>query len=315
LGAGDDSFVWNPGDGSDVVEGQAGLDTLAFNGANVNENMTISANGSRVRLTRDVGNVVMDLHGVEHIQVAALGGADTITVNDLSGTDATQVAIDLAGSDGRSDGQVDTVVINATNHADAINVVNNNGVVTVSGLGADVTISNFDATDRLVLTADGGDGDDVLVGSTGADTLSGGAGDDILLGNGGLDVLDGGPGANIVNRSAVTGPIPAPLGTNSGANGNSNSNGTNGTVAGGGPPTTEGGHSGNAENSPPAGGPVEPNAAGAGPTANDSTHASNLALLGQSMASTFVAAGDGHSETPITDQPSNQPPLLTQPHA
>src|SRR5262249_21125540 len=159
------------------------------------------------------------------------GGADTITVNDLTGTDVTQVAIDLAGSDNRSDGQVDTVVINATNHADAINIVNNNGVITVSGLGADVTISHFDATDRLVinglngddvvnatgltgmlLTADGGNGNDVLVGSPGADTLSGGAGDDILLGNGGLDSLDGGPGANIVNRSAVSGPIPAPLG-------------------------------------------------------------------------------------------------------
>jgi Ca2+-binding RTX toxin-like protein len=28
LGAGDDTFVWNPGDGSDVVEGQDGNDTL-----------------------------------------------------------------------------------------------------------------------------------------------------------------------------------------------------------------------------------------------------------------------------------------------
>ena len=38
----------------------------------------------------------MDLNGVEHIQFTALGGADTITVNDLTGTDVTQVAIDLA---------------------------------------------------------------------------------------------------------------------------------------------------------------------------------------------------------------------------
>ena len=48
LGAGDDTFVWNPGDGSDTVEGQAGFDTLVFNGANVNENINISANGTRV---------------------------------------------------------------------------------------------------------------------------------------------------------------------------------------------------------------------------------------------------------------------------
>ena len=45
LGAGDDTFVWNPGDGSDTVEGQGGHDTLQFNGANVNENINLSANG------------------------------------------------------------------------------------------------------------------------------------------------------------------------------------------------------------------------------------------------------------------------------
>ena len=101
LGAGNDTFIWNPGDGSDTVEGQAGTDTLVFNGANINENIDISANGRRVRFSRDVGNVTMDLNGVETIQFAALGGADTITVNDLTGTDVTQVAIDLAATAGR----------------------------------------------------------------------------------------------------------------------------------------------------------------------------------------------------------------------
>ena len=37
MGAGDDTFVWNPGDGSDTVEGQDGNDTMQFNGANVND--------------------------------------------------------------------------------------------------------------------------------------------------------------------------------------------------------------------------------------------------------------------------------------
>src|SRR5215216_2378149 len=36
LGADDDRFVWNPGDGSDTVEGQTGVDSLIFNGSNVN---------------------------------------------------------------------------------------------------------------------------------------------------------------------------------------------------------------------------------------------------------------------------------------
>ena len=73
LGNGNDTFIWNPGDGSDIVEGQAGTDTLVFNGSNVGENMDISANGSRVRLFRDVGAITMDLNGVENIQVNALG--------------------------------------------------------------------------------------------------------------------------------------------------------------------------------------------------------------------------------------------------
>ena len=84
MGAGDDTFVWNPGDGSDTVEGQAGVDTMLFNGANIGENIDISANGERVRFTRDVANITMDLNDVEHIDFNALGGADNIVVNDLS---------------------------------------------------------------------------------------------------------------------------------------------------------------------------------------------------------------------------------------
>ena len=73
LGAGDDTFVWNPGDGSDVVEGGDGIDTMLFNGANIAENIDISANGERVRFTRDVANITMDLNDVEHIQLHRAG--------------------------------------------------------------------------------------------------------------------------------------------------------------------------------------------------------------------------------------------------
>src|SRR5204862_263027 len=109
LGAGDDTFVWNPGDGSDIVEGQGGNDTLQFNGANIAEKIDLSANGTRLRLTRDVGNIVMDVAGVEVVNVAARGGADTITINDLTGTGVTDVNLDLAGTSGSGtgDGQAD----------------------------------------------------------------------------------------------------------------------------------------------------------------------------------------------------------------
>lgn len=232
LGEGNDTFVWNPGDGSDIVEGQAGTDTLLFNGANVGERIDISANGSRARLTRDVANITMDLNNVETIDVNALGGADTLTVNDLTGTGVKNVNIDLASppGSGTGDGQADTIIINATGGNDVILVSSSGGVITVSGLAATVTISGAEAAnDHLVinglggddviqasglsgiqLTADGGAGNDVLIGSAGNDTLLGGAGDDVLIGGGGQDVLDGGSGDNILlNAAAMSAPIGA----------------------------------------------------------------------------------------------------------
>ncbi len=67
-----------------------------------------------------------------------------------------------------------------------VNTLAGDDVVEASGVNAN-TIS---------LTANGGDGNDVLVGSPGKDTLNGGAGDDVLIGNGGNDALDGGTGDN-----------------------------------------------------------------------------------------------------------------------
>src|SRR4029077_4964721 len=99
-GTGDDTFVWNPGDGSDVVEGQDGTDTMVFNGANINENINITNNNGRFNSTRDVGNITMDLNGIENIDFNALGGADNVNVGDLTGTGVTQVAIDLESTPG-----------------------------------------------------------------------------------------------------------------------------------------------------------------------------------------------------------------------
>ena len=45
----------------------------------------------------------MDLNDVESISFNALGGADNIVVNDLSGTDVTEVDINLGGAGGAGD--------------------------------------------------------------------------------------------------------------------------------------------------------------------------------------------------------------------
>ena len=222
MGAGDDRFTWDPGDGSDTIEGQDGRDVMAFNGANIAETFDVSANGGRVRFLRNIANITMDLDDVERIDLNALGGADQLTVNDLSGTDLTAVNGDLAGTIGGTtgDGAPDQVIVNATNGDDVIRATGSAGSVSVNGLAATVGIAHAEAAqdvlairalagddvvdgsglaaDAIKLDADGGDGDDILLGGAGADTLRGAAGDDVLNGGPGLDVLDGGPGSNVV---------------------------------------------------------------------------------------------------------------------
>jgi Ca2+-binding RTX toxin-like protein len=152
LGAGDDTFVWDPGDGSDTIEGQDGTDTMVFNGANVAEQVDLSANGNRLKFFRVQANITMDTAGVERVDFNALGGADLVTVNDLSGTDVSSVNIDLAGTLGGAagDGQSDHVVVNATNGNDAIDVSGDSQIVKVSGLVATTEILHSEvANDRL----------------------------------------------------------------------------------------------------------------------------------------------------------------------
>lgn len=216
MGAGDDTFQWDPGDGSDVVEGQDGNDKMLFNGSNINERFETSANGGRVRFTRDVANIVMDLNDVETIDTKALGGADTFTVNDLSGTDLRTAAADL----GANDNAADNVIANATNGDDVAIVTGSGTNASVLGLAVRTDISNAVAgADRLtvnalagddvidassvaanaiLLTLTGGAGDDILIGGAGNDTLLGNEGDDVLLGGTGQDVLDAGAGDNVV---------------------------------------------------------------------------------------------------------------------
>jgi len=221
MGAGDDTFVWNPGDDNDTLEGQAGFDKMLFNGANVAEQINIFANGGRVLFTRDIANVTMDLNDVESIDFTARGGADSITINDLTGTDATEINLNLESTPGSGigDAQPDSVIVFGTNGDDVALVFGDATGASVLGLAAQVNITGAEAAnDRLTvnalagddvieasglavgaiqLTANGGDDDDVLVGGDGNDTLLGGSGDDVLVGGAGLDILDGGDGDDI----------------------------------------------------------------------------------------------------------------------
>ena len=155
LGRGDDTFQWDPGEGSDSIEGQSGSDRMLFNGAQGPgaETVTMTANGGRLIFFRQPGNVTMSTDDVEIVDFNALGGPDSITVNDLSGTDVTQTNLDLAGALGGNapDGALDSVVVNGTDGVDDINVAGNGSGADVTGLATAVSIEHADPTDRLVV--------------------------------------------------------------------------------------------------------------------------------------------------------------------
>ena len=127
----------------------------------------------------------MDLNGVEKIQIAALSGADTITVNDLSGTSVKQVAIDLAATAAPVTGSPNRD--RQRQRGNNTSGVSSGTETTVSGLPAEVTIDHAEgANDTLFVN--GLDGNDIIdaSGSTprkSSLTIDGGAGNDTIIGS------------------------------------------------------------------------------------------------------------------------------------
>jgi hypothetical protein len=151
LGSGNDTFRWDNGEGSDVIEGQDGTDTMVFNGAGMTENVTMTANGGRLTFFRLQGNVTMDTDDVEIVDDNPVGGADSVTVNDLTGTDVTQTNLDLAGAfgDTAGDGAIDSVVVNGTSGDDNIAINGNGSGADVTGLATTVSVKHAEPTDTL----------------------------------------------------------------------------------------------------------------------------------------------------------------------
>jgi Ca2+-binding RTX toxin-like protein len=155
LGSGDDTFIWDAGDGSDAVDGGAGGDALVFNGSSQNEVMSLSANGRTSLFLRDPGGIRMEMRDVEVLDLAALGGADTITVNDLSSSTFRETNIDLADG-GDVVRQADVVTVNGSEAADTIAVRTDGVQVDVDGLTSNTRLTGTEALDRLQISSLGG---------------------------------------------------------------------------------------------------------------------------------------------------------------
>ena len=219
LGSGNDRFQWDPGDGSDTVDGEGGTDALDFNGSNIGELIDVTANGSRVRLTRNIASIAMDLDGLESVKVRALGGTDEVNVGDLSGTGLRVTDVDLRGFDGNADGVADAVTARGTGAADRFSVGESAGQVLLDGPGSDVKVTSAEAADHARVAALGeadtitsdsrvpGPGQVDIDGGDGADraTTRGTDGDDeIGIARNGTDVVTTfATGFGVVNHVAV----------------------------------------------------------------------------------------------------------------
>jgi Ca2+-binding RTX toxin-like protein len=201
LGSGNDRFQWDPGDGSDTVDGETGTDTLDFNGANVGEQIAVTANGARASLTRNIGTVALDLD-LERIQLRALGGADTIDVGALQGTAVRSADVDLRSSNGDGDAQPDTVTARGTDAADRFTVGDAAGAVLLDGPGPDVKVVAAESHDHARVAALGE-----------ADTIVSDVG---VPGPGAVDV-DGGDGADRATTRGTDGDDSIGIAPNGGA--------------------------------------------------------------------------------------------------
>jgi Ca2+-binding RTX toxin-like protein len=150
---GDDTLVWNNGEGTDDMFGGDGIDTIENNGA-------------------DTGSAVRD---------------EVYTVETLDGG-------------GFKFSRLPNPAVAAPGGAFALNVKGAEKYVN-NLLGGNDKFSTLDPTKPvtgIAVTLNGGEGDDALTGTDGADTLNGDAGNDTLVGFKGADDHVGGDGDDLM---------------------------------------------------------------------------------------------------------------------
>src|SRR5215207_3290235 len=182
-GDGDDTLVWNPGDGDDINEGGAGIDTIEVNGGGGGEQFTVkpSATAGRVAFDRTgptpPGPFNLDIGTAERLDLNAHGGDDSMT-----STTGVGFALDIDGGEGN-----DTLI--GGDDADLI----------TGGAGNDRIIGGKNPAGTRDNSV-GGDGDDTLVWNPGD-------GDDINEGGAGIDTIEvngGGGGEQFTVKPSAT---------------------------------------------------------------------------------------------------------------
>ncbi|MES2791685.1 MAG: FG-GAP-like repeat-containing protein [Planctomycetota bacterium] len=234
LGGEDDDLIFvNPNGGFDTIDGGTGTDLLAFNGTAGDDVIVVSVpifGTTRFEITGAGSDPTARSVEQLNLDPTALGGADTFTIGDLSGTDLRVISLQ-AGADVATD----NISIDGRNTADNLAVTTPAaGIVSVQGLAYQITLNGINVLDVLTMNGQAGDdtikandgvegqigivfngdegndylsadailnggvGNDTLIGGIGSDSLNGGDGDDLLTGNGGIDAFDGGDGYDTI---------------------------------------------------------------------------------------------------------------------
>ena len=182
LGSGNDRFQWDPGDGSDTVEGESGTDALDFNGSNVGEQIDVTANGdARAPDPQRRRRSPWTSPASRRVACARSAAPTTSRSATSRGTGLRVADVDLRAFDGDGDAAADTVTARGTDGADRFNVGDAAGKLLLDGPGADVQVTAAEAQDHARVAALGE-----------ADTITS---DSRVPGPGQVDI-DGGDGAD-----------------------------------------------------------------------------------------------------------------------
>ena len=152
LGNGNDLFVWNPGDGSDAVEGEAGYDAVQVNGKDGHDTFSLTSDRGRGRVRDDSSEARMSFEGVERVVFKLEGYGNDVWVDDLADSDIAHVVVSLAWQDPAStQPNQDHIFVAATLADDAIRVGAAGAAVLVTGLHAATYVYNAGYSDALVI--------------------------------------------------------------------------------------------------------------------------------------------------------------------
>ena len=199
-GGGNDTFVLGNGaGGNDTVDGGGGFNQITVTGTGGADNIVVKEVSGSIVVIRGNATITAGTNmTVQGVVVNALGGNDTVTIQDLSGVQCA-VLLTVNGGDGNDliTGQgsnigVVRVALNGDNGNDTI--IGTNGTDSIDG-GAGNDAVNGQAGNDLI---NGGDGDDVLAGGLGNDTVNGGNGNDFITGQEGDDSLSGNAGNDTI---------------------------------------------------------------------------------------------------------------------